>query len=75
MQDPNTVLETTMKLNDLPPLPPAIWYSFFIIFLHGSTTIVGQDRFISEVSRSYSGTPHSVGLPWMSDQSDAETST
>ena len=33
---------------------------------------VGQGLVIIESSRSYSDTPHSVGLLWMSDQSDAE---
>jgi len=29
----------------------------------------------AEASRSHADTPHSVGLLWMSDQSDAENST
>jgi len=33
-----------------------------------------QDLFIIEASRSHSDTPHSVGLPWTSDQPDVETS-
>jgi hypothetical protein len=37
--------------------------------------LVGQDLRIIEASRSHSGTPHSVGLLWTSDQPDAETST
>jgi len=36
---------------------------------------VCQGLLIVEVSRSYSDTSHSVGRLWMSDQSDAETST
>jgi hypothetical protein len=37
--------------------------------------LVGQGLLIIEASRSHSDTPHSVGLSWTSDQSDAETST
>jgi hypothetical protein len=36
---------------------------------------VGVDLLIVEASRSHSDTPHSVGLPWRSDQPDAETYT
>jgi hypothetical protein len=36
---------------------------------------VGQGLLITEVSRSHSDTPQSVGLPWTSDQPDAMTST
>jgi len=36
--------------------------------------VVGQCLLITEASRSQSGTPHSVGIPWKSDQSDAATS-
>jgi hypothetical protein len=35
---------------------------------------VRQGLLIVEASRSHSGTPHSVGLPWTSDQPHAETS-
>jgi len=34
---------------------------------------VRQSHLIIEASRSHSGTPHSVGLLWTSDRSDAET--
>ena len=37
--------------------------------------ILGQGFVIFEASRSHSGTPHSAGLLWTSDQSDAEAST
>jgi len=37
--------------------------------------LVDQDLLIIEVPRSHSDTPHSVGLLWTSDHSDAETST
>jgi len=37
--------------------------------------LVGPVFLIIESSRSHSDTPHSVGLLWMSDQPDAETST
>ena len=36
---------------------------------------VGRDVQIVEDSLSHSDTPHSVGLLWVSDQPDAETST
>jgi len=34
---------------------------------------VGQGHLIIEASRSHSDTPHSVGILWMGDRSDAET--
>jgi hypothetical protein len=37
--------------------------------------LVGQGVLIIEASQSHSGTPHSVGLLWMSDQPDTETYT
>ena len=37
--------------------------------------LVGQGLLITEASRSHSDTPHSVGLLWTSEYSDAETST
>jgi hypothetical protein len=37
--------------------------------------LVGHDLFIVEASRSHSDTPHSVGVPWTSDQPDAENYT
>ena len=45
------------------------------IFSHGTKDLVDHGHLIIEVSRSYSDTPHSVGLLWTSDQPDAETST
>jgi len=47
--------------------------SFFLS--HRATVTVCQGLLIFEVSQSHSDTPHSVGLLWTSDQSDAETST
>ena len=44
-----------------------------VFFFHGSTALFGQDLII-EASRSHSYTPHSVGLLWTSDHTDAETS-
>jgi len=35
--------------------------------------LVGQVLSIIKISRSHSDTPHSVGLLWTSDQSEAET--
>jgi hypothetical protein len=37
--------------------------------------LVCQGVLIIEASRSHLDTPHSVGLLWVSDQPDAETST
>ena len=37
--------------------------------------LMDQGLFIVEASRSYPGTPHSIGFLWASDQPDAETST
>ena len=37
--------------------------------------LVGQVLVSFEASRSYSDTPHSVGLLWMRDESYAKTST
>jgi hypothetical protein len=38
-------------------------------------SLVGLGLLVIEASRSHSDSPHSVGLLWTSDQSDAETST
>jgi len=37
--------------------------------------LVDQSLLTVEASRSYSGTPNSVGFLWTSDRPDAETST
>jgi hypothetical protein len=41
----------------------------------GSTSLAGLGLLIIELSISHSNISHSVGLLWMSDRSDAETST
>ena len=46
---------------------------FLANFYYGPTALVGQGVLIDVVSRSHSGTPHSVGLLWMSDQPGART--
>jgi hypothetical protein len=46
-----------------------IFIQFFFLF-HGSTAL---GLLIVEISRSHSDTPHSVGLLWMSDRPDTET--
>ena len=46
----------------------------FIYFCMARQPLVDQDLTV-EASRSHSDTPHSVELFWLSDQSDAETST
>ena len=38
-------------------------------------SLLGQGLLTIEASRSHSDTPHSVGLLWTSDQTNAETST
>jgi hypothetical protein len=42
--------------------------------IHVATVPGGPGFLIIEALRSHSDTPHSVGLLWTSDQSDAETS-
>ena len=49
------------------------WESPFLSM--GRQSLVCQGLLIVEVSISHSDTPHSVGLLWTSDQSDAGTST
>ena len=44
-------------------------------FFHGSTAPVGLGLLTVQVSRSHSGIPQSVGLPWTRDWPDTETST
>jgi hypothetical protein len=44
-------------------------------FFHCSTALVCLGLLIVVASRSYSDTPHSVGLLWTSDWPDADTST
>jgi len=41
---------------------------------NGSKTLAGRGLIFIEVSRSHSGTPHTVGLLWTSDQPDAQIS-
>jgi hypothetical protein len=48
--------------------------SYIYIFM-AREPLVGQGPLTVEVLRSYSDTPHSVGLLWTSDQPDRETST
>jgi hypothetical protein len=45
------------------------------VFPMAQQPLVDQGLLIVEASRSHSDTPHSVGLLWTSDRSDAETST
>jgi hypothetical protein len=44
-------------------------------FSMGQQPIAGLDLLVVEVSGSHSDTPHSVGLLWTSDQSEADIST
>ena len=41
---------------------------------HGASTLVDEGRLITETLQSHSDTAHLVGLFWISDQSDSETS-
>jgi len=54
-----------------------LYADYWLIFIFTMTQQppVGQGLLIVEDSLSYSDTPHSVGLLWTSDHSDAETST
>ena len=45
-----------------------------ILFSVGQGPLVDQGHLIFEASRSNTGTPHSVGLPWTSDKPDAKKS-
>ena len=45
------------------------------LFYVAQQPLVGQVLFIIGASLSYSETPHSVGVLWANDKSDAETST
>jgi hypothetical protein len=49
--------------------------NFIIFFIMAQQSPLGQGLPIIEDSRSYSDTPQSVGLLWMSDQPVAGTST
>jgi len=48
---------------------PHLNYLFF--FHYGATALLGHGLPIVEDSWSQSDTPHSVGIPWTSDQPDA----
>ena len=52
-----------------------IYIYIYIYIFHGERALVGQDVPTIKASLSHSGTPHSVGFLWTSDQPDAETST
>jgi len=45
------------------------------LLFYGATVLTGQGPLIIETLRSHSDTPQSVGLFWMSDKPEAETST
>jgi len=46
----------------------------FFLLVHGLTALVGIGLLTAQASRSYSDTPESPGLLWMSDRHVAETS-
>jgi hypothetical protein len=60
-------------------LPPNLlvvsFLSQYFFFPSAQQPPVGHGRLIIEASLSHAGSPQSVGLPWTSDQPDAETST
>ena len=51
-------------------LAPTLYF-----FSMAQQPLVGQALLVVEVSRSHSGTPHSVGLLWTGDQLVGQTST
>jgi hypothetical protein len=52
-----------------------MWKTQMMGLFCGANPLLDQGLLIIETSRSHSDTPHSVGLPWKSDQSEAETFT
>ena len=58
-------------------LPSFCSYLFncYCFLPHGATAPMGQGLLIIKAPQSHSDTPHLVGVLWMSDQPDAETST
>jgi len=44
-------------------------------YLYGLTAVVDQGLPVDEVPRSHSQTPQSIGIPWTSDRTVANTST
>jgi hypothetical protein len=50
-------------------------YLDICLFSMAQQPLVGHGLLIIKASRSHSDTPHSLGLLWTSDQTDAETST
>ena len=50
-------------------------YKYCLFFFQGSTAIVAKGLLISDLSRSPSDTPQSVGLLWTRDRPVTETST
>ena len=70
---------TYCDICDLPVIVPyligILKYSLNFSFLRCLKALAGPDLLIIEVSRSYSGAPHSLRLPWTRDRPVAETST
>ena len=75
----NTDLELNTGLRGEKPATYRLNYitavSCNIFYPVAQQSLFGQGVLIIAASRSYSDTPHSVGLLWTSDQSDAKTST
>jgi hypothetical protein len=59
---------------DIPHHTFVVYVLFcFVLFFIGAIAVSGTGPPHYRGFRSYSGTPHSVGLLWTSDQPDAET--
>jgi hypothetical protein len=64
-----TPLECEHVPSNMTNFPLSLHIIFHVKYFNGATTVMSQD------SRSPSNTPHSVGLLWTNDKSDAENST
>jgi len=71
---PKTVRQYANKGSTVYPTSQVCTTLLNILFM-ARQPLLGQGLLINESSRSYSDTPHSVGLLWTSDQPDAETSS
>jgi len=73
-QSSATLLQKIWKLAShfASALPACVYSNFFFMV---QQPLVGQCLLVIETSCSHSDTPHLIGLLWISDQSNAETST
>jgi hypothetical protein len=70
-----SITKTNLQLSPVSYHSTVAQYCFIYHFLMAQKPLVGQGLLSVEASRLPSDTPHSVGLLWMSDQPDLETST